>query len=231
MSIVQRDYATATRAERGFTLVEMLVSLAILSMMAAMLLNGLQSVAMFGARSVQKLDADDGIVAGQRILRGRIGQLRAVVDRNSTTPIIDASGDERSFSFVAPPLANGEPDSLWRYRIAATPAGDLVLYTANILDDRYNFAERDLRGWRPLTILGNVQTLRITYFGPQRTGTHSAWQNTWQYRPQPPALVRIRVEMRTGDRRHWPDLVVRPRATENTACILDVLTGRCKGLS
>ncbi len=219
------------RAQRGFTLVEMLVSLAILAMMTAMLLNGLQSVAMFGARSVQKLDDDDEIAAGQRVLRDRIEQLRAVLNRFSQTPIIDAGGDESSFSFVGPPIASGEPDGLWRYRIQATPAGDLVLYTANILDDRYNFAERDLRGWRARKILDNVQTLRLTYFGPQRVGGGTGWQSTWQYRPQPPALVRIRVELRAGDHRHWPDLIVRPRATENTACTINALTGRCGGAS
>ncbi len=211
----------------GFTLVEMLVSLAVLGMMAAMLLNGLQTVSRFADRSLGQINDDDSIVAAQRVLRDRIEQLRTVLNPNSATPIVEANGDETSFDFIAPPLARAEPDSLWRYRIAATATGDLILYTANSLDDRYNFAMRDPQGWQPVPILKNVQTVRINYFGERLVGPGSAWQARWLQRPQPPALVRIRVSFRPGDRRVWRDLIVRPRATENSACKIDVLSGRC----
>lgn len=211
----------------GFTLVEMLVSLAILAMMATMLLGGLQSVAAFASRGYDRVQADDGIVAAQRVLRDRVEQLRAVINPSSGSAIVDANGDETSFTFLAPPLARAEPDSLWRYRIAATAAGDLVLYTANSLDDRYDFRSRDLRGWQPVTVLKDVAAVRINYFGERIGGSGSAWQIAWIYRPQPPALVRIRVTFKPGDRRVWPDLVIRPRANENTACKIDLLSGRC----
>ena len=213
--------------DQGFTLVEMLVSLAILGMMAAMLLSGLQTVGMFAGRTVAQIDADDSVVAAQRLLRDRIEQLRPTINPNSSVAIVDANGDEANFNFIAPPLARAEPDSLWRYRIVVTAAGDLILLTANSLDDRFNFTARDDAGWQPLTLLNNVRVVRINYFGERLTGFGSSWQINWAQRPQPPALVRIRVAFRDGDRRRWPDLVIRPRATDNTACKIDLLTGRC----
>jgi general secretion pathway protein J len=217
--------------EQGFTLVEMLVSLAILAMMATMMLGGLRSVGQWAGRGADKLNDDDGIVAAQRVLRERIEQMRAIIDRNSLSPILDATGQEDSFTFIAPPLARSEPDSLWRYRIAASATGDLILYTASGLDDRYNFAERGVKGWQPHIVLKNVQTIRINYFGERPIGSGSVWQVSWLRRPQPPALVRIRITLRPGDKRHWADLIVRPRATENSACKIDILTGRCGGVS
>lgn len=216
-----------TARDYGFTLIEMLVSLAILGMMATMLLGGLQTVGRFANRTVAQIDADDTVVAAQRLLRDRIEQLRPTINPNSAVAIVDANGDEGNFNFIAPPLARAEPDSLWRYRIVVTAAGDLLLLTANSLDDRYNFTAPDDAGWQPLTLLNNVRTVRINYFGERLAGFGSSWQVNWIQRPQPPALVRIRVSFRDGDRRRWPDLVIRPRATDNTACKIDVLSGRC----
>ena len=219
--------ARRRNSSAGFTLIEMLVSLAIVGMMATMLLGGLRTVGIFASHTSTQIEADNGIVAAQRLLRERIEQLRAIISPNSASPIIDANGTESSFTFVAPPPPRAEPDSLWRYRIAVVATGDLILYTVNSLDDRYDFAAAETKGWQPSTLLINVQAVRINYYGERLTGVGSSWQVNWQQRPQPPALVRIRVSFREGDRRTWPDLIVRPRATENTACKIDLLSGRC----
>ncbi|MFM9976616.1 MAG: type II secretion system protein J [Sphingomonadaceae bacterium] len=218
---------TTNRRTAGFTLVELLVTLAILAMMAGMLLGGLQSVAQFSQRTASRSATADGIAAAQRLLRDRIEQLRPVPEANSATGTVDANGDETSFTFLGPPLARAEPDSLWRYRITVTATGDLLLMHANSLDDRYSFASRATTGWQPVTLLRNVQTVRINYFGPRLTGVGRGWQVGWLRRPQPPALVRVRVTFRPGDPRTWPDLIVRPRASVNTACRIDILSGRC----
>jgi general secretion pathway protein J len=215
----------STNRNAGFTLVELLVTLAIVAMMATMLLGGLQTVARFGQRAADRTATDDGIAAAQRILRNRLETLRPVPELNS--PTVDANGDETSFTFVGPPLARAEPDSLWRYRIMVTATGDLLLMHANSLDDRYSFASRATTGWQPVTLLRNVQSVRINYFGERLVGPGRGWQVGWLRRPQPPALVRIRVTFRPGDARVWPDLIVRPRASVNTACRIDILSGRC----
>lgn len=216
---------------RGFTLIEMLVSLALLGMVAAMLLNGLRTTSMFGQRSARQFGADETVIAAQRVLRDRIEQLRPIVDPDSAVALVDAVGDQKMFTFQSVPLARSEPDSLWRYRIILTPAGDLTLLTANSLDDRHDFMMPGSKGWQPMTLLKNVQSFEINYFGARQTGLGTSWQINWFQRPQPPALVRLRVAFRVGDRRVWPDLIVRPRATDNTACRIDVLTGRCGAAS
>ena len=215
------------RRERGFTLIEMLVSLAIMGMLATMLLGGLQTAGQFIGRTQQQSAAEEEIVTAQRLLRDRIVALRAVTNPNSATPLVDAEGDQGTFTFIGPPLARSEPDALWRYRITATATGDVLIYWASTLDDRYNFAARDTKGWRPITVLRNVSAMRISYFGADAAGSRRGWQTRWSQRPQPPDLVRIRISFRVGDRRSWPDLIVRPRATENSACRIDLLTGRC----
>lgn len=205
----------------------MLVSLAILGMMSTMLLGGLRTVGAFAGRTDAQSQSLDQVITAQRLIRGRVEHLRALINPNSSVPLVDANGDAGQFTFIAPPLARSEPDSLWRYRIMVTASGDFLLYSANSLDDRYNFGERDTRGWQPLTLLRDVDSVRIDYFGARLRQPGRGWQDSWILRPQAPDLVRIRVTFRNGDRRIWPDLIVQPRATENAACRIDVLSGRC----
>ena len=103
-----------------------------------------------------------------------------------------------------------------------------MLYWVSGLDNRFDFETRAATGWQPVTLLKRVKTLTINYFGQDVRAPGRRWQTSWIKRPQPPDLVRIRLGFANADRRVWPDLIVRPRATVNTACRIDALTGRCE---
>lgn len=211
----------------GFTLVEMLVSLAVLGLMSTMLLDGVYQTGTFFRRESARSEARAELVAAQQLLRSRLEQLRPVALSGSGSSEVDIRGDEGVMSFVGPPLDRAAPTSLWRYRIAVTAAGDLVLYWGDTLDDRFDL-EASTAGWRPIILARNVGALRMAYFGENLRGAGRAWQGVWNGRPQPPELVRVSITFRSGDGRVWPDLIVRPRATVNTACRIAKLTGRCE---
>ncbi|MFM6830399.1 MAG: hypothetical protein ACKOVA_08750, partial [Novosphingobium sp.] len=80
-------------------------------------------------------------------------------------------------------------------------------------------------------LLPAVDRLAISYFGPVPGSTEQRWQPEWYDRTEPPALVRIAIGFREGDRRIWPDLIVRPAATSSSTCRLDRVTGRCEARS
>jgi general secretion pathway protein J len=217
----------AKTAEAGFTLVEMLVSLILLGMLAGLLLTGLNGAGRFSARANGVVTGSDQISTAQMVIRNRIERLRAVTRLDSSVAIVDARGGERDFAFFAPPTDNEGPNMLQRYRLILTATGELILYGANGLDDRIDLNAKDLVGWRPNILLRDATSMSITYFGADRVAGGRRWQNLWYDRPQPPELVRIRIGFPAGDRRTWPDLIIRPRATVNAACRIDALTGRC----
>ncbi len=213
--------------DSGFTLVELLVSLVVFGLAAGLLLAGL-NMTWLTTRSEQVGDGgDQEVVSAQSILRQRLERMYGLVRLDSSIALVDANGNERTFSFFASPLPRQAPDAVQRYRLILTSAGDLMLYTANGLDDRINLGDVSLAYWVPTRLLTGVKELSINYYGSTRTTSGTGWQNLWTDRPEPPSLVRVRVSFAEGDKRVWPDLIVRPRVNVNTSCRIDRTTQRC----
>ncbi len=217
----------ADRRDAGFTLVELLVALGLLGFVATLLVAGLSAVTSLAAPGRAAASGQEEVATAQQILRARLERLTPVARTDSADPIVDAQGSPQSFSFFAPPLAQAAPDALHRYRLILTPSGDLVLYTANSLNDVIDLRDPSLKGWVPKRLLSGVASVELRYLGPDRLTDTVRWQEFWGDRKQAPALIRIRAAFPPGDRRVWNDLTVRPRATVNLACRINRTNGRC----
>ncbi len=215
--------------EGGFTLIELLVGLAVLGLAAGLLLSGLNG-AWLSLPEHAIASSDESVVSAQRILRMRLERLATVVRLDSSEPVVDAQGDASLLSFAAAPLDRMGPDAVQRFRLMLTPAGDLVLYTASSLNERIDLKDRALVGWQPTRLLSGASRLELAYYGPDRFSPADRWQSFWIDRPQPPALIRIRLSFAAGDARQWPDLIVRPHSTVNAACRINRASGRCEAV-
>lgn len=226
MSILM-DQRRAAHAEGGFTLIEMLVTLALLGMAALLLLQGLATAATIAQRERTKSSGLGETISAQRVLRASIERLRPVRRADSGTPIVEFRGTAGVVTYVGPPLDSDAPDILQRFRLTRTASGDLVLYSASILKENIDRSGTDLVGWSPNTVLRGVSDLEVSYLGAGPNGGQRGWQDRWWDRPSPPDLIRVRVVFQDRHR-SWPDLVIRPRATMRTGCRIDVLSGRCE---
>jgi hypothetical protein len=167
------------------------------------------------------------VYAAQAILRARIQGLRAVPRAGRASGVIDLQGDDQRLSFYAPPLERDSPDSLQAFRLVRMATGDLVLFSASSLSENLDLSGPGLVGWRGTKLLEGVGELSISYFGPSPDVAGGRWQRFWFDRAQPPQLIRIAAKFSGGDRRRWPDLIIRPPVTMNMACKFDTITARC----
>ena len=200
----------------------MLVSLALLGMAAALMMIGFGSGMRLAGNAEARIIRGESVAAAQSILRDAVERLRPVTKFGLDAPTADVDGDANQLTFVSLPPDAERPSAVRRYRLERSDTGDLVLE---------QFVNPTGRNADPQILLRNIERLDLGYYGSDATGGAAHWQGEWSQRTTAPLLVRIRLELAPGDRRFWPDLIVRPVVTLDTRCSLDPATGQCRGRS
>lgn len=212
-----------TRA-RGFTLVELLVSLVVLALIGLLMSSGVGA----GRRAWERVDRSsaniDQVEAAQTIIRDRLARLVPLTRYDAITPYSDIEGKHDVLFFIAPAPYAQQPDALTDYRLSLSTRSELVLSATGDLAPLGNPQRQDR------VLLRGVATLDLGYFGPQPTQRDPPrWTDHWPPQAQPPQLIRVRLTFAPGDRRRWPDLIVHPQTTIDTQCVINIQTGKCKG--
>jgi general secretion pathway protein J len=222
------------RPAAGFTLVEMLVCLAIVAAVAVVLVTGIGRMDLRQRIIGQKTVQIDEIAQAQFTLRHLIANVYPSINAQ-TSNTVDFSGNQFGLEFDGQPPDNAAPDAYQRYRLRLERGGDLVLYQISTLNETIDRRQPEVTGWTATRLLSGVSTFSVRYLGPgadrlAAADAPSAWQLRWSNRDVLPSLVSLRIEFPPGDRRSWPDLVVRLRAANGDTCARDLRTDKCKGI-
>lgn len=213
--------------ERGFTLAEMLVSLAITGLVAVAVLAALGQWTVSARHTLITESRVAAVTHAVMVLRERIAAMRPDKDIQNAGASIDLVGTTTTLDFTGAPPDAAAPDAPWRYRLARAADGDLILYGVSTLDANVDAHDPHVTGWQRITLLTGTADLAIRYSGIDPFLHTPGWQIEWIHRPTLPRLIRITVRFPAGDPRGWPDLYVRPRADGPDRCRTDPIAGRC----
>jgi prepilin-type N-terminal cleavage/methylation domain-containing protein len=191
------------RADDGFTLVEMLVALALLGLMTAYAVGALRSLGQI-ARVGEDIEAAAEVEAVARHLRQTIADARAVFapgDDDDQRLVFTGRGDRLSFVTVLNDRLERGGLYLLDYGVEAD-TGELTLRRRVYRPDVEAIGDA-----AKLRLLGNVERIEFTYC-ETRCVAASDWRNNWNIADRFPGLVRVAVRFRQGDRRQWRETVV-----------------------
>ncbi len=209
----------AQHRDAGFTLVELLVSLALLGIAAVLIAQSFRLDRNALWRLQARASAGEEIAAAQNLIRSRVEHLFAQAHFDNAGPSVEMEGASDHLDFLA-----SSPNLLTpiqRYRLSLNPAGDLDLAGAATGGGSASSSDP--------TLLRGVQHLEISYYGPSGPSHARGWTHDWSMQASPPELVRVRLNFAAGDRHVWPELIMRPGVTVDTACVLDPETSLCRG--
>jgi prepilin-type N-terminal cleavage/methylation domain-containing protein len=224
--------AASRKRQGAFTLIELVVALALIGLLSAALFDALR----FAQRSYQKVvrsgDLSWEVFATQRLIRSIVEsaypQQAASV---GTTPFGLEGRTDRLEVIATAPLAAGGA-GLYRYEIGLREGEpgrkDIVVRWR---PDYVRGASSSAPEWVGEEILlEGIDRLEWEFFemAGDAGGTAPTWRSQWLDRRALPHLVRLSVTFPRGDARRWPALVIAPRITDDANCTFDVITQRCR---
>ena len=219
---------TGTRGPRppanGFTLVELLVSLTLMTMTAMLLMAALWAGRSVSQRGQSAVSQGESVAAAQGLLRDRVEHLSSGTDGLSTSASGAVKGDGATISFVAPPIASRAPSAPLRYLVGVARDGTLDLAS---IDAQARGPAAARSRWTVMPLIDDVRAIELAYFGATGADRVARWRSSWTNQSDPPQLIRLRLRFAAGDVRRWPDLVIRPEVTVSAACRVNPTTGEC----
>jgi len=200
------------RPAAGFTLVELLVSLALMALLSVLLLGGLRMsrTAVVRGQAASRNLADATLAFP--VIRRQLARADPLAVGGDAHPPIAFAGDDRSILFVAPPgayLALGGQEITWLTLEPDADGGRIVL--------RFRPLERGRDVWPPELRVADMQTVvlltgvtgaEFSYFGRTDPSQDPRWWRDWHDQTALPSLIRLAV---ASGGRTWPDLILSPR--------------------
>lgn len=202
---VQRS--AAVRSARGFTLMEMMIAMALVGMALTIAFAALR----FASRSWERTDVlgnelDQWRVATS-VIRRQLNQAQAIRPDAASRNLL-FTGASHTLEFIAPaPVQNGRLAGLYRYRLHFVNEAQ---GKALRLDYRPYFPADD-SAWQTdaetTLLVKGVQEGRFAYLAESPISGEGQWQDAWSKAERLPTMVRLELQLEAPSA-PWPPLVV-----------------------
>jgi general secretion pathway protein J len=200
----------------GFTLVELLLAITLMSILLGLTYTGLRAAARSSERGEKMLATGGEMRASHQFVRRQLNQMLplsfAVTDDSDEIRIIFA-GDAKHIQYVAPMpgyLGSGGPQ-VQLIELANGDDGGVLQFSHALLqgyEDGHLF-ERD-----PVILLEHVESAGFEFLGLDEEGEVTAWASSWDQPDVLPVAVRLSLEFSGEVQVQWPELVAGVRVDE-----------------
>jgi general secretion pathway protein J len=190
------------KTSRGFTLLELLIALAVTAAVVALMFAGVGVIGRSTERSQRVIERSERMMVVSQWLGRKFDTLRLLSRRNENTFVNFFSGNAAGVIWVAPLPERGDAGGLYVFRTNPLRHQDgrvdlsieAVPYDGALMALDWSRALRE-------TLLADVRTLQWHY----QDGQTGEWTQQWDSaKAQYPARIRVEIADAQGD---WPALV------------------------
>ncbi len=217
------------RTEAGFTLIELVVAMALLGTMLVLLYSGLT----FALRSWDAGDTNGRRTADRRIgenfLRREISELFPMRWKEPNIVKFAFEGEKDRMRFVSSRPAGIAQGGLALVGIEVQEERgpgrkkNLVMRRAMPDDEARSFGPLDAA--EPTVLLAGVDSVSFEYFGAENDFTPPKWSDTWRIEVKVPEMIRVRIVAADGPQ---PDMTVRINLGEEAGCLENAFQRNCR---
>jgi general secretion pathway protein J len=202
----------------GFTLLELLIGVAVLGLLMGMLFGGLRLASHQVEWRTARLDRGSRVSLVQAFVRRSLADARpleiagprAGVAGPAVALAFDGTAEELEFVGTAPESAESGGLELIGLGLVRHGAGGALSLRVRAYDAGAGGATAPLR---ETLVLEGVRQAQFAYFGVTAGESEPRWHETWRQLPYLPALVRLTLTLSGGEK--VPDLVVALRLSQD----------------
>ena len=219
---------TANRA-RGFTLLELMIGLALLGLIMTLIFAGLQLTIRGWDSAEESGERANRIRLVQTLLLRELAAVYPYRWKNSAEMNLAFAGAADSLRFVSstPPRAGQGGLNLVELVLAKSDQGVQLRMRRQIPTREQRDFDR-LKDEDGVVLLDRLESAAFEYFGSDTPPGKPTWRDSWEDPQRLPRLVRI--SLRSKAAAAWPDVVVALRVSENAGCGgWDAVNERCYG--
>jgi general secretion pathway protein J len=200
------------RRGKGFTLVELLLAITLLSMLLALAYGGLRAATRASARGQVILQESGRLRMAHQFVRKQLNQAipLAFAETEGETAQEDVSevflGASRSIRFVGPMpgyLGFGGPQVQELNIVNGEEGLELVLEHALV----QGFEESMLSQRAPIVLIDHIEYAEFEFQGRDEEGELLSWTNVWVETETMPVAVSLDIKFMEGSYTDWPLLV------------------------
>jgi len=204
------------RWESGFTLVELLLAMTLMSILLGLTYTGLRAATRSAERGEVMLAAGGEIRAAHQFIRRQINQMLPLpfeVEGDTDEVRIVFEGNANRIQYVAPMpgyLGSGGPQV--QLIELSTFDGENVLQFSHAL--LQGFEQSRLLDREPVKLLRGVESVVFEFLGMDEEGELLEWTSSWDEQSILPVAVRLSLGFSGDSQLNWPELVAGVRVDE-----------------
>lgn len=193
-------------ASKGFTLIEVLIAMTLLSIMVVLLFTSLKICADSWEKGESKITDVNEVAVVYNFFQRHLSVAKPLWN--------ELSADEKAFSF------QGNAHSLQFLSAFPASAGrsGLQLFSLNLQEDDNDqsinvtitpfvpVVEGEIRQKEEVTLINHVSNFTLAYFGSDDGVSAGSWTEEWENKEVMPQLVKINISLE--NQIYWPEIII-----------------------
>ncbi len=194
----------------GFTLLEIIVVMTMLSLIMVMIYGGIQTSRKIAEKGLKRINASNEIRVVSELIRRQVSRILPMAFKEDDGEFVIFEGDDSHIMYVSPMpgyLGNGGPH-VQLIEIVNAKGGKILQFSHWLLSDSLEEDSFEDSDQEPVVLLENIRGAEFSFVKLDEEGELGDWENSWEEPETTPLMVRLEVDMGDNALMQWPNMQV-----------------------